>query len=897
MERGWGARFPGPSQWGAPGIRARSGVNQMRNPVLALACAFALGILLASGTASGWWWLIGATGVCLTAGLIAFARERLRTAVTLALVGFAFAGAAKARLFAQRFSSVDISHLRQWGFEPGAALQMEGTLLTSPFRTPYGLQFDLGVSRVVLSSGARRATGKVRLRFSTSGILRASGGPLNLLEGDVIEVRARLRRPSRYANPGDFDFRHWMESVQDITWQGVVSGRDPLKLLRTASPSGLSGIFGRMRQRLLASIDRLYPPWSVEGRDGAVLKAVLLGDRSSLDSSTVENFRKSGLYHLLVVAGLHVGLLMLLAELLLRAVGFRELWRSILLLFFLGIYSGLVEERASTLRASLMIAAYLIARLFDRQQPALNAVGIAALILLFRRPAWLFDSGFQLSFAAALLIAGLAVPILERLMGPYRRGLLHLQDTSWDTSFEPRVAQFRLEIRSLADWLSARSTLFSAHPGGAVSVIAWPLRAGLWLSELALFSAVIQLGLLLPMAEIFHRVTLAGIGLNAVAVPLMTLLLALAVPTVLLNLVFPPLAVLPAEGLHVMMKGLLALTNLPRLPLWLSFRVPSTPGWVAWGFAISIVAAAFALWRRSHAFKLMVAVAAVFGLLIASHPFAARVPSGLLEITALDCGNGEALLAVLPDRSTVLVGAGGGGRGQAGGDPVRTARWDPGDNIVSPYLWSRGISSLDVLLVPDDRSGSVQGIASILRNFRVRDLWSVPLPPDLAAPLFNLAHDRGTRVRLLAKDDSVEYHAFRFTVFWPASREPDSGSAGQASRLLARISGSGDSLMLARDAGPAAIEALLHSSQPVASAVLQYPRSSAAAALMRGAIARLRPLVILTAASSAGKDSDPKPASGPGVPQVLSSSGRGAVTVTVKNGEVTVRLYRPKSRR
>ncbi len=862
----------------------------MRSPMLVLACAFAFGILLAHGTAGGWWWLLGSSGACLAVGLVALARGWMRVAAALAL-----AGAANARLFAHRFSSSDVIHLRQWGFEPGTALEVEGSLLTNPLRTPYGLQFDLGVSKVTLPGGNRQAAGKILLRIPNAWALAASGQPVNLGESDVIRVRARLRKPSRYRNPGDFDYRHWSESIQDVTWQGSVEGRNSLELLRRASPSFFRGFFGRVRQRLLASIDQLYPPWSVEGRDGAVLKAVLLGDRSALDSSTVEDFRRSGLYHLLVVAGLHVGLLVMLAGILLRAMGFREVWRSILLLLFLALYSGLVEERAPTLRASLMIAAYLIARLLDRQQPALNAVGIAALILLFYRPAWLFDSGFQLSFAAALLIAGFAVPLLECLTEPYRRSLTHLQDVSWDPSFEPRAAQLRLEVRRFADWLCARWRLLSGHPEGTLRGVALPLRAGLWLAELAIFSTVVQLGLLLPMAEIFHRVTLAGIGLNALAVPLMTLLLALAVPTVLLNVAFPPLVVLPSKALDVMMRGLLALTNLPRLPLWLSFRVPSPPDWVGWGFVLSVIAAAFALWRRAPTFKLLIAVPALFGLLIAWHPFAARIPGGVLQVAALDCGGGESLLAVLPDRSTVLVGAGGGGRGWSGGDPVRMARWDPGENIVSPYLWSRGISSLDVLVAPDDRGSSLLGVASILRNFRVKELWSVPLPPSFAAPLFSLAHDRGVRLRQLTGSDPIEYHGFKFHVFWPPASDESSASSRHGSGLLMRISTAQGSVMLAHDASRGAVEAILKSTRRIASTVLQSPRSAPALKLLSPAIDRIRPSVVLAFGTATIHSEASYPywletlkSSGA---KVLSPSGQGTVTVTVRAGRIAVCIY------
>src|SRR5579863_6001754 len=122
----------------------------MRSPMLVLACAFAFGILLVRGTQGGWWWLLGSSGACLAAGLVALTREWMRAAAALALAGFALAGAANARLFAHRFSSSDIIHLRQWGYDPGTPLEVEGSLLMNPLRTPYGLQFDLAVARVTL---------------------------------------------------------------------------------------------------------------------------------------------------------------------------------------------------------------------------------------------------------------------------------------------------------------------------------------------------------------------------------------------------------------------------------------------------------------------------------------------------------------------------------------------------------------------------------------------------------------------------------------------------------------------------------------------------------------------------------------------------------------------------
>ena len=108
-----------------------------------------------------------------------------------------------------------------------------------------------------------------------------------------------------------------------------------LKSCPAQTIAGIWTLVEQIRNRLLRSIDDLYPRWSAQGRYGTVLKAVLLGDRSSLDSETIENFRKTGLYHLLVIAGLHVGLLVLLASSLLRLFPLGEPSRRLIVLALL----------------------------------------------------------------------------------------------------------------------------------------------------------------------------------------------------------------------------------------------------------------------------------------------------------------------------------------------------------------------------------------------------------------------------------------------------------------------------------------------------------------------------------------------------------------------------------
>jgi competence protein ComEC len=506
---------------------------------------------------------------------------------------------------------------------------------------------------------------------------------------------------------------------------------------------------------------------------------------------------------LLVIAGLHVGLLGMLAEYLLRIFGLRETWRSVLILIILAGYAAIVEQRAPTLRATLMISIYLLARIY-RQHSALNAIGLAGLVLLLVRPAWLFESGFQLSFAAALIIVGLAGPVLERTTEPYRRALWALDELDLDPALQPRQAQFRIDLRMVINALKRRSALVEAHPRAVAALVTSPVRLVLWAANIFLFSAILQFGLLLPMAEIFHRVTYARIGLNAVAVPVVTVLLAIAVPAVILATALPAVAVWGAKPLTLLMQALFALTDLPRLPLWLSYRTLGPPTWVGCGFALSIVAAACTLSRSRLAFRNSIAALACFGLLISLHPFAPRFSNGSLEVTALDCGPGEALFAVLPDRSTMLIGTGTGRAGvfdSAQGVFARR-RWDLGGDGVSPYLWSRGLKAIDVLVLTT--AGQASGAAAILDNFRVGEIWYAGFPRNkgvtwaYALPLMLAkARQRGIRLREIAPQDTFSRGGAWIKVL-PSSR---------AAKVIHDRNG-GDSLNL-RIAVPNATSALM----------------------------------------------------------------------------------------
>jgi competence protein ComEC len=881
-------------------LQQRKSRNELSAPLAALAASFALGILWAHCTRAsvGVAWFLASAGICLLVGLILLRSGWHRAAVWFALASLVPTGIAAARFYERRFPANHVSHLGSLGVDLSDPVRLEGRVISTPYRTGYGLQFDVEAERLESRTRVHVVTGKVRLRLQSPANFDFSpdAGPLELHYGDRIRTLASLRKPRVYQNPGSFDSRRRMEDIEDIYWYGFI--KNPRLIEKLGQPPGfsLAAHLERVRQRLLRGIDDIYPPWSAQRRYGAVLKAVLWGDRTSLDSDIIEGFRKTGLYHLLVIAGLHVGLLSLLVAFVLRRFPWSPTAKSLVVLGFLAGYSLLVEQRAPTLRATLMIALYLVARVLDRDHSALNAIGCAALILLYLRPAWLIESGFQLSFAAALLIVGLAVPLLERTTQPYRRALYRLDDVLLDDRFAPRLAQARLDLRALVHTLRRRVRFLDRHPALARTLLVAPLRLLVWAANLLVFSAVLQLGLLLPMVETFHRVTFAGVGLNALAIPVMTLLLALALPINLLSVVAPAGAVWPAKALSLVMAVLFGLTHLPRLAAWLSYRMPEPPQWVAWGFCATFVFVGWALRFARRAVGFALAAAALFVALVALHPFGPRLPRGTLELTALDCGQGDALFLVFPDQTTMLVDAGGSRtRGMRQGDsPGR--RWDPGEDIVSPYLWSRGVKKIDVVVLTHAHADPLGGLGAIIDNFRVGEFWhaanpEAPLSADLPAKVTK----RGIPMRALFAGDTISRGDATIRVLWPPRQPALAAIPGNDDSLVMRITARGMSLLLPGDVSRNAQRQLLASGELLESQVLKLARHGSRSSTSPEFLARVAPRVAIDTPGFGGFRNLPDPQTLEALrnagARILRTDTDGATTVQWTERSLVVRTY------
>lgn len=234
----------------------------------------------------------------------------------------------------------------------------------------------------------------------------------------------------------------------------------------------------------------------------------------------------------------------------------------------------------------------------------------------------------------------------------------------------------------------------------------------------------LQNGMLPLMARDFHRVTLAAPLVNLAAVPLTGVVVPLGFVTLGTALLFPALARMLAAPLAAITLALLRIVHwFAHLPRW-SYRIPGPHPWLVVTFFTFALLLAASLriahqWQRKTTSGLGTGLLAC-SLVIALFPFSPAWSAGKLELSVLDVGQGDSLFVVSPGGKTLLID----GVGAFGGFGGQTSRGiDPGEEAVSPYLWSRGFQKLDVVALTHAHQDHLGGLSAILENFHVGQLW------------------------------------------------------------------------------------------------------------------------------------------------------------------------------
>lgn len=276
----------------------------------------------------------------------------------------------------------------------GQRVLIEGRVAGLPEATATGWRFELAAVRLVDTGQPLPLTRAQWFR----------GDPVAV--GELWQFEAVLRRPRGMSNPGAFDYESWL-FAQGIGALASIRSGERLDVPRNAT---LSTFRDGVRDRLATRLDAAAPSSRV--------LAVIVGDRSVLSRTDWDLMQATGTSHLMVISGLHVGMLAAAVFLLFTVLGrlglnparWPRLWVAAApAIVVAALYAGLAGFAVPTQRALLMVVLALLARLLYRQpSPWTLWLGALVAVTLFE-PAAPLRAGFWLSFmAVATLIYGLA---------------------------------------------------------------------------------------------------------------------------------------------------------------------------------------------------------------------------------------------------------------------------------------------------------------------------------------------------------------------------------------------------------------------------------------------------------------------------------------------------------
>lgn len=745
-----------------------------REPLLWVALAFA------GGTVAGvhaWrpdlWWL---TAFATTFGASAyFLRNREWLPAAMAVMAVVCLGA----LAAQVASPGDAGpNLSAWC--DGREVTVTGHVVRDGMSRPP----RFGKERQVVEVETEELSDGDTVEHATAGLrVTIYGESQLLLYGERVRFPSKLREPTNYKNPGSWDARGYLRQ------QGIVAigsaNSDDIARLPGSGGSRLEYWRNRVRRSLATHSVALWGE-----QDAALLDAMLIGQRTYIDRDTKEDFQRTGTYHILVVSGMNVGILALVVFWLLRRMRASELVTTMVAVLATGTYALLTDAGPPIMRATLMLWLYLGTRLLYRERSPLNAVAAAALVLLVATPRVVFDPSFQLTFLSVLAIAGIGMPLLERTSLPYARGLRYLDSPMYDITLPAKISQFRLDVRMVTGRVQQ---LLGNRIGRRLVPAA--VRAAISLFDLVVIAALMQAALALPMAVYFHRAAMLALPANSLVVPLATLLMPVAIVAGLLSYVWSGAAhvaaIVAAGILHAITAVVRVLGAYSAADIRIADPSTATALVAALGFAACMV-----LVRQKRAY----ATAGVAALVLSAAwvtlvPPRQQVRPGVLEVTSLDVGQGDSHLLVTPQGKKVLLDAGG----TTGADPGSS--FDTGEQVISPYLWSRGFTRLDAVALSHGHADHIAGMASVIANFRPREVWIGSLPPGKEMELtVAAANAAGARVIWRKFGDQFDFGGAHFEVLSPPADWDASERARNDDSMVLHVSFGETAALLEGDA-------------------------------------------------------------------------------------------------
>ncbi|MGD0290629.1 MAG: DNA internalization-related competence protein ComEC/Rec2 [Candidatus Binataceae bacterium] len=696
-------------------------------------------------------------------------------------------------------------------FADNSPLTMEGLIVREPERVEGG--------RSYLYIRVERAGVEMASLRPTTGVVRVSiRSEERFTIGDEVRVTSRIRYPRNDGDQGEFDYRGWL-------LRNRIAATMFADYAKAGAPPPIAVVGHRefpVRERIEAVREHIgaFIDANLAYPQNAEMRALIIGDRSGIDESIRERFALTGMAHVLVISGLHLGFVAAAAFFAVRwlmgffpalmARGYSNKLAAASAALAATAYASIAGGHVSTIRALLMVLAYAIAILIDRSRELLASLAIAALVICFTLPGSTADIGFQLSFASVMVI----------LVGMRRFAAW------WRTRMRPRpiegeVSRVQVVVEAIA---------------GYVAVSFWALIGTAPLTALH-----------------FNQFSLVGLIANAVVVPIMGFG---AVITGLLAAVLSFAWPAGARPLLLVAGSLAGAGN--RLAGWFVewplawtriFTTTIIEIAIAYGFIAIWCACPLAtsytmaplspakmrragertLWRQACAGVLTIVLMIDAGWWTYQRYF---YPD--LRVTFLSVGEGDAAVVRFPGGRVMLVDGGG----------TFFGTFDSGERIVAPFLWAKKIMRVDWVAVSHPDRDHFGGLAFLVKNFSPAEFWTSGVGSPDASYARLLDAVSAVRARSVVCGSALPPRTvggFEVRCIWPAPGTEENEENNQS--MVMRLEYRATAILFTGDIEAKGERELLGTGAELRAAIVKVPHHGSKTSSSAALIAAVRPRV------------------------------------------------------
>ncbi len=593
-----------------------------------------------------------------------------------------------------------------------------------------------------VNSIEKTSNNKYKLKISTKyindntkklNILVYTDNLHNIKVGAKVDTKGVIYYPNKKSNNTSYD-EELNFKIDNITYKMYANKIEVLKYNK------IKTYLYTLKENICNIYDDILPQ-----KESNILKAMILGEKQFLDNETIDLYRTSGIYHILAISGLHIGILSLFLTKIFKFVNRR--FGYIFVIIILIFYCTFTGASLSTIRATIMCIIVLIAHILFRSPDFISSISLSAIILLIKNPYYLFDIGFLYSYTSVFSIAFLGGRVcnIYNITGIYKSFIISFFVC---LSIKPITAYYFYNFTILDTFLN---------------IIIIPFM-----------SIVVIIGFISSIVGMFS-ISIAKFLIGSVyyILRLFTYICKVVENMNFNNIIIGRPSIFVIIGLYIMLFFI-------GYTFYDKYLLKKRKKFINIGMSIFIIFVSISILTPKS-----------------------------FTITMLDVGQGDSIVGINNDGVFLIDGGGNN-------------NFSTGENIILPYLKSKGIQTIDFVFVSHNDSDHIKGVIEILDKIKIKNLF-LPINNTLDEnykTLLNTAKDKNIPIYFLQNGDSLALGKnLNFDVLHPNKEFLDKDDNNNS--LVLKLNYNNNSVLFTGDIEKRAEEFLLDNNENLKSDILK----------------------------------------------------------------------------